>query len=61
MPLSLCHSMEVLTELLWSISPTFYDRICANILALINIKPKMPAQKNCAQNFGTKKPHVKCW
>jgi hypothetical protein len=48
-------------ELHWSISPTFYERICANIHAQKQLKLKMKAQKSFAQNLGTKKPSVKCW
>jgi hypothetical protein len=34
---------------LWSISPTFYERICANILAPKKFKPKMQVQKKALQ------------
>jgi hypothetical protein len=45
----------------WSISPTFYERICANIHAQKQLTLKMKAQKSFAQNFRMKNRHVKCW
>ncbi len=46
---------------LWSISPTFYECICANILAPKKFQPKMQVQKSLAQNFRTKKARIKRW
>ncbi len=47
-------ALTKLILLLWPISPTFYERICAYILAPKMFEPKMYVQKSFAQNFCTK-------
>jgi hypothetical protein len=44
-----------------SISPTFYKRICASILAPKKYKPEMQAQKAASEIFVQEKQHVICW
>ncbi len=51
---------SVTRDTLWSISPTFYERICNNIFAPKNFQTLTVSTKK-ALNFCTKKPHVKCW
>ncbi len=44
------------------ISPTFYERICGNILApKKSLTFTSSAKISLAWNFHTKKPRVKCW
>ncbi len=45
----------------WSISPTFYERICAHILAPKKVQISNVSTKNFAWNLYMKKPSVKYW
>jgi hypothetical protein len=47
---------------LWSISQTFYERICANILAPKKVKNlKCMYKKALSKTFLEKNPRVKCF
>ncbi len=54
-------NLKFSSEQLRSISPTFYEHVCVNILAPKKFKPKMWVQKSLAQNLRTKKACIKCW
>jgi hypothetical protein len=46
---------------LLSISPTFYERICANILAQKSSNLKCKYKKASRKPFVQKSQHVECW